>query len=36
MPKKINFELLKLKEERILPKLKGYSIEHKGFSIDDM
>jgi hypothetical protein len=33
---KINLELLKIKAERILPKLQGYSVEYKGFSIDDM
>lgn len=35
-PKKINFELLKIKAEKIIPKFKGYSVEFKGFSIDDM
>lgn len=35
-PQKINLELLKIKAQRIIPKLKGYSIEYKGFSIDDM
>ncbi len=35
-PEKINLDLLKLKAQRIIPKLKGYTVEFKGFSIKDM
>jgi len=35
-PGKINLELLKLKAQRIIRHLKGYDIEYKAFSIEDM
>jgi len=35
-PGKINLELLKLKAQRIIHHLKGYDIEYKAFSIEDM
>lgn len=35
-PRKINLELTAQKASRITTKLKGYSIEYRGLSIDDM
>ena len=35
-PGKINLELLKLKAKPIILKLKGYTVEYKAFSINEM